>query len=87
METNLKDIKEYEISSFEDYRGEIFTTYNESVEGRKFEHDKICVLKNISHLLGAYDSQVYPCSIDTTINFSVETAINKITICFVTLES
>ena len=42
METSLKDIKEYEISSFEDYRGEIFTTYNESVEGRKFEHDKIC---------------------------------------------
>ena len=41
--TSLADIKEYSLSYHEDYRGEIFTTYKDSLEGRKFDHDKICI--------------------------------------------
>ena len=45
METNLSlnDIKEYKIESFEDYRGEIYTTYKKSLENKSFDHDKCCV--------------------------------------------
>ena len=41
--TSLADIKEYSLSYHEDYRGEIFTTYKDSLEGSKFDHDKICI--------------------------------------------
>ena len=43
MEASLKDIKEFTFDSFEDFRGEIFTTYKDSLEGRKFDHDKVCI--------------------------------------------
>jgi dTDP-4-dehydrorhamnose 3,5-epimerase len=39
---NLNDIKEFKPDSFEDYRGEIFTTYHKSCDGKIFDHDKIC---------------------------------------------
>ena len=42
METSLKDIKEYSLDSFEDFRGEIYTTYQESEYPMKFNHDKVC---------------------------------------------
>jgi len=45
METTLtlNDVKEYQLDSFEDHRGEIYTTYCKSFENMKFEHDKICI--------------------------------------------
>jgi len=42
MENSLNDIKEFTLESFEDFRGEIYTTYNESRFLMKFNHDKIC---------------------------------------------
>ena len=43
MEASLKDIKEFIIPSFEDFRGEIYTTYKEGVLPVKFNHDKVCI--------------------------------------------
>jgi dTDP-4-dehydrorhamnose 3,5-epimerase len=43
METSLKDIKEFKLDTFEDFRGEIFTTYKDSIDGKKFDHNKVCI--------------------------------------------
>jgi len=40
---NLKDIKEFNIDSFEDFRGEIYTTYEKKNFDLDFDHDKIAV--------------------------------------------
>jgi dTDP-4-dehydrorhamnose 3,5-epimerase len=44
METNLSldDVKEFIWDGFEDFRGEIFTTYKNSLDGKIFNHDKYC---------------------------------------------
>lgn len=50
METplSLNDIKESSSESFEDFRGEIYTIYQESKSSRLFNHDKICIrYKNV----------------------------------------
>ena len=39
METSLKDIKEFKLDTFEDFRGEIFTTYKDSIDGKKFDRE------------------------------------------------
>ena len=40
---NLKDIQVFNIDSFEDFRGEIYTTYNRKDFDLDFNHDKIAV--------------------------------------------
>ena len=40
---SLKDIKEFNIDSFEDFRGEIYTTYEKKNFDLDFNHDKITV--------------------------------------------
>jgi dTDP-4-dehydrorhamnose 3,5-epimerase len=42
MEASLKDIKEINLESNEDFRGEIYTTYKDQSHGLTFNHDKIC---------------------------------------------
>jgi len=44
METNIKslnDIKEFTLTSFEDFRGEIYTIFDQKDHEIKFNHDKI----------------------------------------------
>lgn len=46
METTLSldDVKEFQLSSFEDYRGEIYTIYDsKSIPNLVFNHDKIAI--------------------------------------------
>ena len=47
METDLSldNIKEFCPKPFEDFRGEIYTLYNEKEHSIKFNHDKICIRK------------------------------------------
>jgi len=45
---SLDDIKEYSLDANVDYRGEIYTTYKNELEGMYFNHDKICIrYKNV----------------------------------------
>ncbi len=39
---SLDDVKEFELDAYEDFRGEIYTTYRETELDRAFNHDKIC---------------------------------------------
>jgi dTDP-4-dehydrorhamnose 3,5-epimerase len=43
MEASLSDIKEITIESFEDFRGEIYTTYKNGQFSLDFNHDKVCI--------------------------------------------
>lgn len=43
MATSLKDIKQFYLSSYEDFRGSMFTTYDEHKMDLKFHHHKVCV--------------------------------------------
>lgn len=48
MEASLNDIKEFLPSAFEDWRGEIYTTYKEGQFPMNFNHDKVCIrYKNV----------------------------------------
>ncbi len=42
MATSLNDIVEFSLDSYEDFRGEIYTTYKESEYPHRFNHDKVC---------------------------------------------